>query len=264
MMVRLGLMSLVLACLVGCQPWASPEEYDNGLVLVLPGVGGGAMTTTVYDGLEAGGVDYAIEMVSWTSPWGVLDSLQNEERNRREAQKIADRVVAYQAEFPGRPVFLVGHSGGGGIAVWTAEALPEDCMVDGIVLVAPALSPTYDLTGALSRSRGGLVNFHSELDWIILGAGTRAHGTIDRQYVDSAGMVGFVETDPSGNAYPRFYQVPWTVHSIEKGHLGGHVTSGSVWLIQEDVAPLVRENFSDESLQALRRKVFASQAGTAW
>jgi pimeloyl-ACP methyl ester carboxylesterase len=263
-MVRKGILLLILVCSVGCQPWASPEEYGNGLVVVLPGVGGGMGTTTVCEGLQNGGVDYAIEMFPWTSPWGVLDSLQNVDRNRREAGEIADRIIAYQNEYPGRPVFLVGHSGGGGIAIWAAEALPEDRAIDGIVLVSPALSPNYDLRPAMARSRGGVVNFYSELDWVILGAGTTIYGTIDRENVDSAGMVGFASNDPSGETYTQLYQVPWTAHSIEKGHLGGHTTSGSVWLIEEDVAPLILGDFSEESIQALRRKVFASQAESMW
>lgn len=253
-MERMGILAVIALCLVGCQPWVSPEEYDNGLVVVLSGVGGGVCSTTVCDGLEAGGVDYAIEMFPWTSPLGMFDSLQNVERNREQAQKVADRIVAYQEEHPGKPAFLVGHSGGGGIAIWAAEALPEGHPVEGIVLVSPALSPTYDLRPAMMRSRGGVVNFYSELDWFILGVGTTTYGTIDREYVDSAGKVGFSSLDPAQQAYEGLVQVPWTVQSVGKGHLGGHATSGSVWLIQNDVAPLIRADFSKASLEALQAK----------
>ena len=260
-MGRMGILVVVLVCIAGCQPWASPEEYDNGLVVVLSGVGGDVCSTTVCDGLEAGGVDYAIEMFPWTSPLGMFDSLQNVKRNREQAQEVADRIAAYQDEHPDKPVFLVGHSGGGGIAVWAAEALPADRAVDGIVLVSPALSPGYDLRPAMARSHGGVVNFCSELDWFILGVGTTVYGTIDREYVDSAGKVGFSSSDPSGQAYEHLLQVPWTVNSVGQGHLGGHTTSGSVWLIQNDVAPLIREDFSEASLEALRVKTAKAKAG---
>ena len=149
-MGRMGSLIVVLVCFAGSQLWASPAEYDNGLVVVLSGVGGRACSTTICDGLEAGGVDYAIEMFPWTSPLGMFDSLQNVKRNREQAQKVAGRIATYQEEHPGKPVFLVGHSGGGGIAVWAAEALPADLAVDGIVLVSPTLSPGYDLRLAMA------------------------------------------------------------------------------------------------------------------
>ena len=58
-------------------------------------------------------------------------------------------------------------------------------------MLAPALSPTYDLSRALRAVRREMVVFWSPLDVIILGAGTRVFGTIDRVKTASAGLVGF-------------------------------------------------------------------------
>ena len=43
--------------------------------------------------------------------------------NRRVARQIVDRVVEYRRQYPGRPVWLIGHSGGAGISLLTAELL---------------------------------------------------------------------------------------------------------------------------------------------
>ena len=59
------------------------------------------------------------------------------------------------------------------------------------LLLAPALSPAYDLSNALRAVRREMVVFWSPLDVIILGAGTRVFGTIDRVKTASAGLVGF-------------------------------------------------------------------------
>ena len=59
------------------------------------------------------------------------------------------------------------------------------------MLLAPALSPGYDLTAALRAVRREIVVFWSPLDLIVLGAGTRLFGTIDRVKTVGAGLVGF-------------------------------------------------------------------------
>ncbi len=191
-------------------------------------------------GLVEGGVDWAIEIDDWTSLFGPLASLQDQQRNRRQADRIAQRIVRYRQGRPGRPVILIGQSGGGGLAPWVVEALPEGTKVDGVILIAPALSPQYPLGRALSRSRRGIVNFHSQMDWVILGLGTSVFGTIDGERVDSAGKVGFTTPENEDiELYDRLYQVPWSMEMAQKGHFGGHLTSSSIWFVREYVAPLV-------------------------
>jgi pimeloyl-ACP methyl ester carboxylesterase len=247
----------VLVAVVGCQPYADSEEYDKGLVVVLSGIDGrGPALHATCNGLEEGGVDYAVEIFDWTSSWGVLDSLQNIPRNRTQAGDVAERIAVYRHRYPGRPVYIVGLSGGGGIAVWAAEAIGDGEPVDGIVLLAPALSPGYALSDALAASRGGIVNFHSENDWVILGLGTQTWGTIDGEKTDSAGRFGFVvpsEADPM--AYGRLHQVGWRAEMASRGHLGGHGTSGSLWFVRDFVAPLITSDFSAEAIDGLNEPV---------
>ncbi len=244
--------------LAGCnhQPYVTAERLDRGLVIVLPGIEGrGLWNEAICRGLDEGGVDCAIELCDWTSFWGPLYSLRAESRNRREAQRIAQRIALYRWEHPDKPVVLVGQSGGGAMTAWIAESLGKDGAVDGIIMLAPSLSPEYMLDLALAGSGRGIVNFHSSRDWV-LGVGTTISGTMDGYHTSSAGRVGFdVPTSrPAGSPqgasgrarlYQKLLQIPWTREMSVSGHTGGHLTSSSVRYVARYVAPFVRaENWN--------------------
>ena len=258
MMVRCGLVifGVVAVTLAGCgpaRPYVSEERLDRGWVLVFPGIDGrGWHNRAIRDGLADGGVVCAVEIVDWTvlGTWTALYNLRAEQRNRRKAGQIARRITAYQDAHPGRKVLIVAASGGAAVAVWTAEALDEDHPIEGIVLLAAALSPAYRLDEALARCRRGLVNFYSPLDWVLLGVGTTVAGTSDGRHRSAAGRVGF-ETPRFGGvngAYGKLYQVGWRASMIRQGHLGGHLTSTTSALSARYVAPLIRAQKWDEQL----------------
>ncbi len=238
----------------GCnppQPYVTFERLERGLVIVLPGIEGrGVFNEAICDGLDAGGVDCAIELYDWTQRWaGPLYNLRNTAANRRRARDLADRIVRYQMGYPDRPVVLVGQSGGGAMAVWTLEALPPATRVDGAVLLAAALSPNYTLSAALENCRRGIVNYHSKRDVILLA--TYVAGTMDGELYDSAGRTGFhLPGDPNRlpRAYAKLFQIGWNEHMSRSGHWGGHLTSGAKWYVAQYVAPLVRAKEWDQSL----------------
>ena len=251
--VRIILLSALVAGGVGCQPYVTPERLDRGLVLVLTGIEGrGPLNENICRGLDEGGVDCAIELVDWTSPLpgAFLLTLWSEQRNREKADQIAKRILRYKVDHPGRPVTIVGQSGGGAVAVWTAEAMPNGVGIDGMVIIAAALGPDYDLQAALAHSRRGIVSYHSKRDWVILGIGTTVYGTMEGAHTSSAGRVGFNvpggESKPA--AYEKLYQVPWRGQMGSEGHIGGHLSSGSRKFIARYVAPLVKAPQWDAAL----------------
>ncbi len=236
---------LALAGLVGCtpaQPFVTPQRLDRGLLLVLTGIEGrGRINEGICWGLADAGVHCAIELVDWTMPVAYLHNLRDQERNRKKAEDIANRITRYQMSRPGRPVILVGHSGGGAMAVWIAEALPPDGSIDGIILLSASLSPGYLLDISLHNSRRGIVSFHSREDWVFLGAGTMTWGTMDGRHTSSAGMVGFdVPARPGHEGlYGKLFQIAWHKRMARTGHTGGHPTSGARYFVATYVAPLV-------------------------
>ena len=243
--ILLSVLALAAAAAGGCrapQPYVTPERLERGLVIVLPGIEGHSpFNDAICKGLNDGGVNWAIELHDWTSAWGPLYNLRARGRNYRQALFIADRIIRYRIWYPGRPVVLVGQSGGGAMAVWIAESLPPGQQVDGAIMIAAALSPGYMLDRALMNSRRGLINFYSARDWILLGVGTTVYGTMDGQHTTSAGRVGFTLPTAGGkpDEYDRLFQIAWQPKMADTGNLGSHLTSGADEFVAEYIAPFV-------------------------
>lgn len=228
----------------------SSDRLHHGIVYVLPGIEGrSSLNRNIAIGLARGEVPAAIEIYDWTSgiPGNFVGNLTNYERNRRRARELASRIVAYRNRHPRAPVVLVGHSGGCGIAALAIEALPAGRQVDLVIMLAPAISPNYDLTTVLRRTRLGVVNCYSAFDSALLGAGTTVFGTIDRGRGASAGMVGFEVPEDLGEDAVRLYeaklrQVQWTDRLAQYGALGDHFTWASIKFAEKYLAPLILHN----------------------
>ncbi len=245
----LGLVFVCAGCHVPQRVHAS-KRYPHGMVLVLPGIEGCSVwNRNIALGLDEGGVASAIEVYDWTTglPGNFVFNLANLERNRRQAGKVAQRIVNYRQRYPGSPVYLIGHSAGGGIAVLTLEALPAGRQIDQAILLAPALSPDYNLSTALRRTRYGIVNFYSTRDVSFLRVGTSLFGPIDRNFGVSAGAVGFNLPDGLSEFERALYvnrlrQVRWSPRMKEVGASGSHVGWASRKFAGEYLAPLIKES----------------------
>jgi hypothetical protein len=108
--------------------YCGPDRLARGLTVVVPGVRGPQPETlATLDGLADGGVDGEIRVFDWSAaaPGDGLANLSDLDRNRAWARRLAAMVLDYRARFPGRPVRLVGHSGGSGMVLFALEQLPE-------------------------------------------------------------------------------------------------------------------------------------------
>src|SRR5262249_28474499 len=157
-----------------------------------------------------------------------LYHLRSWRRNQRIAQQLAERIVDYQRQYPKRPVWLIGHSGGGGVALLTAAALPDGHRLTGLILLAAAVSPRFDLSAALAKVERGIWSFYSWIDCVLVGVGTTLAGTLDGWHTPSAGMVGFWQKRNNDNRGtqngigPVFVQTAYHPRMIRNFHLGGH------------------------------------------
>jgi len=253
MIHKFPLLVLAAVILGGCalegeyiSPYVHDIRSDRGLVIVLPGIEGRSpLNEAICDGLVDGGVQWAVDLIDWTSPvpMNYLMNLRDQARNRSKAEEIAHRIIRYKMAYPGRPVVLVGQSGGGGMAVWVAEALPADERIDGIIMLAAALSPDYSLDTALAKCDRGIISFYSSNDWFILGVGTTISGTMDGEHTSSAGRVGFYPplARQSAELYARkLFQIPWQPEMADVGYTGTHLTSGARTFVAQYVAPFVQ------------------------
>ncbi len=258
----LSILSLFCGCGTPSQPYVTPDRLQRGLVLVLPGIEGRSyLNEAICKGLNNGGVNWAIELSDWTSNWGVLYNLRAEERNRRQARKIAKRIERYMVAFPDRPVMLVGQSGGGAMAVWAAEALKPGQKIDGLVLINPSLSPQYLLLEALAHTDKGIVLQYSPKDWMLLGVGTTVYGTMDGEHGSSAGFVGFEIPTDRPKLYKKLYQIGWTSNMAQAGHSGGHLSSGAAKFVARYVAPLITaEEWSNDLMAQVKKQEYTQTA----
>lgn len=243
---------------VGCgpkQPWVTVDRLQRGLVIVLPGIEGrrSGLADSIARGLDQGGVNWAIEIQDWTSAWGPLYNLRAEERNRLKARQLSHRIRRYQIVYPDRPVVLVGQSGGGAIAVWTAEALEPEQTIKGILLVNVALSRAYPLIPALEHTEQGMVSYYSPRDWMLLGVGTTVYGTMDGRHAVSAGMEGFSIPTDRPRAYEKLLEIGWTKEMTKTGHPGLHLTSAAKDFVARYLAPVVpAKTWNAEDIEALQ------------
>ena len=226
---------------------AQPRQFSTaavaaGLTFVLPGIESESIFTYgICDGLLDGGLPGAVRVFDWGLPFpgGYFSNLMRLDRNRRRAQDLAQHIIEYQDAYPGSPVHIVAHSGGCGIALFAAEALPVDRQIQSIVLLSGAVSPTYDLRHALARTTVGILNSYSPKDHLVLGLGCRVFGTTDRQFCPASGHVGFSRPEhvPEG-AYDKLTQIRWTPEMAKHcSHFGGHITSACEQYIARHITP---------------------------
>jgi pimeloyl-ACP methyl ester carboxylesterase len=210
-------------------------------VVHLPGVGG-ILTVdhNLIAGLKAGGVKADYLTYDWTEHDPGVPALHAIERNHKEAQRVADLIAQRAEAYPGSRVVLTSHSGGGAMAVWTLERLPVGVQVDDALLMAPALSPGYDLSKALSHVKGKMYVFWSTGDELVLGLGCRLCGTMDGILTDAAGKVSF--SQPAGAnvvEYQKLHQIAYDPAWMRLGNFGDHVGPMSGPFAAVVLAPLV-------------------------
>lgn len=237
----LGLMLALASC--GCWRPDAPTvaQLEQGLIWMFPGVEGGPWELRpALKGLRKAGVDAAVRIYDWQR-WsfvGALLNLIDEPRNRAHAAQVAKDIEAYRQSYPRSPIDLVGYSGGGGLALLVAEALPPDVRLRHIILVQAAVSPQRDLRPALARMDGRIINLYSPNDWIILGLGTTLFGTMERELGPSAGNVGFdMQRMQRLGIVQRIEERAWSPDMWRTCHLGGHLGIRSGRWNQQVVAP---------------------------
>ncbi|WP_339744127.1 hypothetical protein [uncultured Rubinisphaera sp.] len=226
----------------------TPKRRERGLTILLPGIEGqSSLSHSMVNGLTDGGVKVAIEIFDWT--YNVKPAMFNlwmPNRNARLAASIAEKICDYQDQYPGRDVTLIGHSGGGAMIPKILEALPNGREIKRAVMIAPAISPRYDLSCALQSISDRIYHLRSPLDLYFLGFGTTAVGTLDRKYCPSAGNRGFKLPDETEAEKHRLYsdkfrQIDYSIKMLKDWHYGGHLSCMNRVFAEKHIAPLLTQ-----------------------
>jgi len=223
-----------------CPPSALAE---HGLVVILPGIDG---CTTVCDGivqgLILGGLNAAVEVPDWRSfrVWSPLH-LATHHRNQKRAKEIADTIRAFQVRNPGKPVHLIGHSAGAGMALFILQQLAGTAEVQSVILLAAAVSRHFDIERLVPETGNGIWNFWSRGDLPATGLGTMIFGTMDRRHSIAAGSLGFkLPSEPERQAgCSRLHQVGYRYRMARVWNFGGHFGCTNTAFVARYVAPIV-------------------------
>ena len=255
---------LGLCCVAGCSKrvdYMAPERLNRGLVFSLDGVGGYNWGPRwLRKGLDEGGVKFAIYIFSWGhGPAGMfVADLWDTDGNQRRAAELARLVENYQRSYPGRPVYLVGHSGGAGMVVFALEKMKPGRQVDGAFLLAPALDPQRNLAPALRHVRKYCITTYSPTDVPLMGLGTSLFTTMDGKHTVSAGLIGFRRPKNLSEAdraeYAKIRQAGWGKTFLKKGYLGGHMDWSTTSFAREFLAPIMLDGKYDPAFKPLGPK----------
>lgn len=244
------LVVLVLTSIFQALCQAEPDKTGNNpdssitesILIHCPGIAGTMpIDQSLVQGLIEGKVASRVKMFDWTGEFRGILALGKRDHNRQQARILAREIEEIYQKNPEAHIILTAHSGGTGIAVWALEQLPDHIQIDTLVLLASALSPTYDLAPALKHVRQAY-SFYSPYDNWVLGTGTRMLGTIDRVKTDAAGYVGF------RFSHPKLRQIGYDPRWIHFGHSGDHVGMMDQRFASQILAPLILNGSHVETL----------------
>ena len=249
-MLRLGLL---LTCWsVSTLPaLAAPEPAQTTLdphFIILPGIEGPSLCAKgIIAGLRQTHPNSTYEVFDWTTghAYRMLYHARAWNRNYSMAGVLAEHIVTLQNQEPFRPIIVIGHSGGGGVTIVALEQLPPGYRIHQAILLAPDLSPEHSLVNSLDHTLVGIDVFHSPLDFLVLGVGTIAVGTIDRARLPAAGMVGFYPPRGLDEGSQFLYASKLHQHTYQPsmsltGHFGGHFTCTLPEFVNRYVSPVLR------------------------
>ncbi len=222
----------VIAAALGCN---DPAD-KMGKIYYLDGAGNwGFGVSEVPQGLRTAGYKGSVEVFIWTSSFNPAIDQVNIGANRLRAALLTGKIEDYIRQNPDQEVNLIALSAGTGIATWAVEALSSEYKVDNMVLLGSSLSFDYDMTRALSHMKGKIFVYYSPHDEILT-TSAAALGTVDRKFVDGAGLQGL---HPKGRKHPRIVNIGWTSRYSRLGWTGAHTDGTSPAFIAHEVAPRI-------------------------
>ena len=232
-MTRTWLGIALVFALVGCGPRA--YLATDRVIVFVPGVSGDGPW---YGGLKRGLGDVRIETHAWGAPLPLFAmNFSNRGIHESAEAKLAERLQRLARQRAGR-IDIVAHSAGCGVALGALRRVNEP-VVDSVVLLAPSVSPTYDLAPSLARVRSAVHVFHSDRDTLFLSWRTSNFGTYDNVKTKAAGNTGFGLWSLAPELRPRVVQHAYDPTWRELGNDGSHDGPVARSFVERVVAPLL-------------------------
>lgn len=239
---------IVLLLILGGCGARKPIGAGPDVVFVVPGVAGDGLG---YNGLIRALRDAdpgTVRVFAWGAPKPLFfANFSSASIHDRAEVGLAEQIDAWRCENPGARVLLVGHSAGCGVILGALPRLTTADPVNEVVLLAPSVSPGYDLAPAMQRVSGSVHVFFSERDTLFLKWRTGNFGTYDRIRTPAAGHLGFDASKLPADLRPRLVQHPHDPQWQRLKNNGGHFGALSEPFARERVTPLLRPSRSSEA-----------------
>jgi pimeloyl-ACP methyl ester carboxylesterase len=209
---------------------------DDRVTIFVPGVFGDG---SWYDGLveELNAAAGPTKVFTWGAPKAMFAAnFSNTAIHVKAENELADKLAALPPRVS--RIHLVGHSAGCGVILGALSKTNRN--IQHTVLIAPSVSPQYELAAAARRSTRIDV-FYSDRDTTFLKWRTGNFGTYDNIKTPAAGYAGFdfatadAQTQAKSRQHP--YQADWRALGNDGGHGGGVQRK----FVREVISPLLRE-----------------------
>lgn len=227
--------ALALTACLGCTP--SVPKSTGPLVVVLDGAGWSGSASRIRSGLRDAGFKVRVQAFPWSTLLGPGPDHLLVRHKRRKARDLAEFIQERREYAPKEPLHVVGLSAGTAVVVFALEDLPPGVNVDNVVLLAPSISDTYDLSDAMAHVNGFLYATCSSSDPILEGVAISADGSPNAP----AGLYGFRIPARIRNidAYTRVVNLPWRAVYADLGWSGGHTGATSREFVRLILAPRI-------------------------
>jgi hypothetical protein len=215
MLARLLLLvGSIFFCAGGC---ARSSAAGDDAVFVVHGVGGAGASGGLVNALKRPG--RSVRSFEWGAPAPLFAlNFSSKSVHDRAEMALSKAITNWHREHPNGRVDLVGHSAGCGVILGALPRLDFD--VGTVILLAPSVSPGYDLHAALAKIDGRLHVFHSDRDTTFLKWRTGNFGTYDRVKTPAAGNLGFEGNYPADKVIQHPYDPAWEKFGNDGGHFG--------------------------------------------
>jgi pimeloyl-ACP methyl ester carboxylesterase len=208
----------LIICLLSSGCASSVRDGEDLTLLVVGAAGDGPW----YDGLRGGlaerGAPRPVQTMRWGAPLPLaVLNLQGKSIHDAAERKLAKALSEWRSKHPDGRLTLVGHSAGCGV-ILGGLAMSRGANARVVILLAPSVSPGYDLAPALANVGGAMHVFHSTEDDLFLRWRTSTFGTYDDVRTAAAGNVGFTTTHPKLVQHP--YDGAWRAIGNDGSHDG--------------------------------------------
>lgn len=244
------LFNLLVLVFAGCasraqivRSYSPAVQQPKVLVVVLDGAGGyPSAYLAIRDMIQCLGLPIQVESIRWGHGDGRFIADETDVCYARQAgQQLAQEIQFLRGQYPSIPLIMVSHSAGAAPSLACAESLPPNT-INRLILLAPAVSSTYDIRRALVGCKTGIDVFYSERDWFYLGIGMKILGTTDGKREVPAGRAGFslpADCSPDTALFSKLRQYRWNSSMTWTGHTGGHTGTYRPLFLKTQIIPLI-------------------------